>query len=66
MDLLNTPSAFKRAYGSWKGKKEDLRSELARGFSLVACNLNNKVFNFSFVVIYFNLFSKQMDLTFNR
>merc|ERR1712151_824679 len=35
-DLLNTPSAFKRAYGSWKGKKEDLRSELARGFTLSA------------------------------
>ena len=38
-DLLNTPSTFKRAYGSWKGKKEDLRSELARGFSLVNCNI---------------------------
>lgn len=40
--MLNVPTAFKRAYGSWKGKKEDLRSELARGFTLVACNLNNK------------------------
>jgi len=37
-DLLNSPSAFKRAYGSWKGKKEDLRSELARGFTLTALN----------------------------
>ena len=37
-DLLNVPTSFKRAYGSWKGKKEDLRSELARGFTLVACN----------------------------
>jgi hypothetical protein len=37
-DLLNAPTSFKRAYGSWKGKKEDLRSELARGFTLVALN----------------------------
>lgn len=34
---MNAPSAFKRAYGAWKEKKEGLRSELARGFNLVAC-----------------------------
>ncbi len=35
---MGSSSAFKRAYGAWKGKKEDLRSELARGFNLIACN----------------------------
>jgi hypothetical protein len=35
---MNSPSPFKRAYAAWKEKKESLRSELARGFTLVALN----------------------------
>ena len=56
-DLLNTPSTFKRAYGSWKGKKEDLRSELARGFSLVNCNyfnIKNTYLQFFFYLLIYN------------
>ncbi len=38
IETLNSPSAFKRAFGAWKERKEELRSELARGFTLTACN----------------------------
>lgn len=35
--MLNASSKFKRQLGDWKDKKGSLRSELARGFNLIAC-----------------------------
>jgi hypothetical protein len=37
--MLDAPTSFKGAFRAWRGKKDDLRSELARGFNLAACKI---------------------------